>query len=573
MLIPLLMVVSAFAQDTVWTRAYGFTGTSEQGMCGGLTSDGGFIIAGYSTNFPNGDIWIVRADQDGDTVWTRNYGGVRWQQANYVTEISGGGFMVTGFTDVAVGDDDLYIIRLDSNGDSLWSRRFGAFGADDNGQKIIELSDGNFLAVGQGRNAGTTDLYMVKVDSLGNLIWSKHYGGSGSEYAYGVVELADGGFMMTGSTTTSTQGGSDLWLLRTNSNGDTLWTRKFDYHDGLDRGDMIVQADNGDFVIGGRTWNGTYAQLLGLRVDSLGNQVWASEFGTLSDGEFAESIAKSLDGGFIIGGGKGISSFDFYLVRLDSDGDSLWAARYNGNTGRSDDCYEVAVNSDGDIFAFGYTDIASAPPSDLEFWVVKIDDGAYQGGSPEIDLNPVAFVDTVVAGDWVVSELYLTNQGNATLHYGLHPDMIWITAVPDTGEIPAQAADTSTIALDASSLDPGTYDGMLIVNSNDVDEPLLQLPVTLVVIPYHCPYVPGDINNSGIANGVDVSYGVNYFKGFGPPPPVECPDCPNPGETLYGAGDVNANCEFNGVDITYFVNYLKGIGPELGYCEFCPPGN
>jgi hypothetical protein len=86
-----------------------------------------------------------------------------------------------------------------------------------------------------------------------------------------------------------------------------------------------------------------------------------------------------------------------------------------------------------------------------------------------------------------------------------------------------------------------------------------------------CPYLPGDINNNGDANGVDVTYAVNYLKGIGPQPPIECPDCPNPGETLFAAGDVNGNCQFNGVDVTYFVNYLKGIGPALAFCPNCPP--
>jgi hypothetical protein len=81
----------------------------------------------------------------------------------------------------------------------------------------------------------------------------------------------------------------------------------------------------------------------------------------------------------------------------------------------------------------------------------------------------------------------------------------------------------------------------------------------------------GDINGNGDANGVDVSYAVNYLKGIGPQPPVECPDCPDPGENLFAAGDVNANCQFNGVDVTYYVNFLKGIGPALAFCPSCPP--
>jgi hypothetical protein len=88
-----------------------------------------------------------------------------------------------------------------------------------------------------------------------------------------------------------------------------------------------------------------------------------------------------------------------------------------------------------------------------------------------------------------------------------------------------------------------------------------------------CVYIPGDINGTGIINGVQISYGVNYFKGFGPPPPFICPDCPNPGDTLFATGDVNGTCEFNGVDISYYVIYFKPpYDLDLLFCASCPPG-
>ncbi len=82
-----------------------------------------------------------------------------------------------------------------------------------------------------------------------------------------------------------------------------------------------------------------------------------------------------------------------------------------------------------------------------------------------------------------------------------------------------------------------------------------------------CPYMLGDINNNSQTNGIDVVYGVNYFKG-GPHPPIQCDICPEP-SPFYAAGDVNGNCQFNGIDISYFVNYLKG-GPALHACGDCP---
>jgi len=101
--------------------------------------------------------------------------------------------------------------------------------------------------------------------------------------------------------------------------------------------------------------------------------------------------------------------------------------------------------------------------------------------------------------------------------------------------------------------------------------PLVTLPRLYVFEPVPCDYIPGDINDNGEPNGVDITFAVNYLKGYGAPPPVICLNCPAPQTNLFGAGDVNGNCQFNGVDITYFVNYLKGLAPSLSYCPICPP--
>ena len=196
--------------------------------------------------------------------------------------------------------------------------------------------------------------------------------------------------------------------------------------------------------------------------------------------------------------------------------------------------------------------------------------------APDINPSVTSFADTVDVGGIRVRSLMIGNTGNAVLYYGLHDNRAWITVVPDTGNVPISQTDTVAVTFNASALAPGSYSGQVNLNSNDPDEALIILPVSLVVRDTSgggCTYMPGDINFNSDANGVDVTYGVNYFKGFGPPPPVLCADCPDPGESLFGAGDVNANCEFNGVDITYFVNYLKGVGPALSFCASCPPSS
>jgi hypothetical protein len=190
-------------------------------------------------------------------------------------------------------------------------------------------------------------------------------------------------------------------------------------------------------------------------------------------------------------------------------------------------------------------------------------------GAPDIDVTPTSFADTVQEGNTIVRNLYIGNVGTALLHYGVHDNRAWITVTPDTGNVPVSQTDTVQVTFSALSLTPGTYTGQVNVNSDDGDESLITLPVTLLVSGGGggCVYIPGDINDSGTLNGIDVTYGVGYLKG-GAPPPYSC-EC-TPGNTWYVAGDFNATCSLNGIDITYAVTYFKG-GPEPQPCPDCPP--
>jgi len=459
----LLIVSTVNAQDTLFSRNYGHSGITDLGYCGDITNDGGFIVGGQSSAFAGGDLWLVRCDSNGDTIWTRNYGGDRWQMAYCITETDDGGFAACGDNNIGVGNDDLYIVRTDADGDTIWTRSFGDAGHHDKGREIIQTSDGGFLALGQGYNSGngSSDLYMVKTDGSGNPVWSKLYGYSGgSEFGYGAVQLPDDGYAITGSYAFSST--SDLWLLRTDSNGDTLWTRRFDFHSDVDRGDDIEIADDGGFVIAGRTRNAGNMRLLTLKTDSLGNTVWWDEYGS-SSSDFAESIDKTSDGGFVICGGANAYPFDFYVVRIDSNGDSLWAAiyDYDGIPGDSDDSFEIRVYPNGDIMAFGYADVQTGSGADNDFWAVKINDGALQAGCE------------YVVGDVNGSDGLDITFGVAFFKGGTSP-------MCPFGSCPIPPCDAF----------------------------------------FYC----GDVNGSCSYNGLDITYGVAYFKGG--PNPIPCADCP-----------------------------------------------
>jgi len=272
------------------------------------------------------------------------------------------------------------------------------------------------------------------------------------------------------------------------------------------------------------------------------------------------------------------------------------------------------------LTATNYTDYSISDPHIYWYYVTAVysgtgwaaiskesnkDSGLTFYAIPDMSFSPTSFVDTLMEGEVLLGSLVIRNDGTGDLIVGLQaieynlasirptnsrasikeweqsqsnddpPHLLntWLFISPSGDTIPPGDSLIATVTLDASFIGAGNYSGQINVISNDPDAPTNSLPVALSVLVYvpTCQYAPGDINDNGEANGVDVTYGVNYFKGFGPPPGVACADCPNVGESLFGAGDVNSNCQFNGVDITYYVNYLKGVGPALGFCANCPP--
>jgi hypothetical protein len=221
-------------------------------------------------------------------------------------------------------------------------------------------------------------------------------------------------------------------------------------------------------------------------------------------------------------------------------------------------------------------------------------------GAPDIAFYPDSLLDSLSEGDFASQTFRVYNRGTAPLIVNLSavefnltggdsgPVQIlstkrseidiraldiqntWLFIAPAADTIPASDSLMAAVTFDARFVGTGIYSGQVRMASNDPDSPILNAPSTLVVFSSSsgCTYVPGDINGNGSANGIDVTYGVSYFKG-GALPPYSC-DCP-PNGVFFVSGDVNGNCAFNGIDITFFVAYLKGLQPTINYCSDCPP--
>jgi hypothetical protein len=229
----LWLVKTDSAGDTVWTRTYGADG-EDCGHCVRQTSDTGYIVCGYSTHEMVKYMWLLKTDSQGDTVWTTN---LPWMEAMgspgelySVQETSDSGYVMTGYIAVTLdGKTHLCVYKTDSAGDSLWYRYDWDWFTDwdstgGSGLSVKETSDTGLVITGHRSEFGVpiTDLWLLKTDYEGNHLWNRTYGGSDEDMGNCVGETRDGGYIVVGATKSFGAGGFDIWLLKTDANGDTL---------------------------------------------------------------------------------------------------------------------------------------------------------------------------------------------------------------------------------------------------------------------------------------------------------------------------------------------------------------
>ncbi len=358
-LLFLALVVSrpAVAQDTLWTRAYGST-EEEIGAAAIQTPEQGFIAAGMQMSAfgPKPQIYFIKTDADGNTLWHRTYGGVESESARDLGLAPDGGYLLAGqTTSFGAGQQDLYMLRTNSDGDSLWSHTYGGADADE-GSALAVVADG-YLIAGSTRSFGPGSIsgYLVRTDLAGDSLWTRAYGGNGADSFNAIASCRDGCFILTGTTTSFGAGGSNLYLLKIDSTGTPLWSQAYG-GDGDESGHAVVETADGGYAVAGS------ADLLGngdldfylIKTDSDGNLLWSRTYGGASS-DIANSLAKTPDNGYLLLGstlsyGDG---GDLYLIKTDALGDTLWSRRYGGTD--FDAGYSISTTTRGNYIIGGAT--------------------------------------------------------------------------------------------------------------------------------------------------------------------------------------------------------------------------
>ena len=363
--------------NAIWTKTYGGT-RDDEAYAVKQTTDGGYIIAGYSKSFGsiNYDSYLIKINANGDTLWTKTYGGTKDEYTNSLQQTTDGGFILAGYTTTFVTGTDsgnIYLIKTDALGNLKWTKSFGGAVAISDGYSIQQTTDKGYIITGYTNSFGEPngDAFLIKTDSIGNMAWTKTYGSLGVDWGNSVQQTSDGGYIIAGSSSFDTTNLIDVYLIKTNTNGDTLWTKTYG-STGYDFGQAIEQTIDGGYIITGYTNSygaGNYNVYL-IKADANGNAIWSSAIGNTGDDE-GNSVHQTTDGGYVISGisnSFGAGDYDMYLIKVDANGNTCNKTTLSSN-----------ISSPATILNNQTTQIYTANTS-LNYIHTLIDTGAVTNG-------------------------------------------------------------------------------------------------------------------------------------------------------------------------------------------------
>jgi hypothetical protein len=379
-----MILESAVTLDSGWYRAFGGK-DDDYGYSVLQASDGGFIIAGtmyfWNGQASNSNVWdaaLVKTDINGNKEWQRTYGGRSWDYGFAVQHTADNGYIIAGKTEsYGAGQEDAWLIKTDENGFEQWNKTYGdeqinAVGAS---SCVQQTEDGGYILVGYTFNLKTDsyDAWLIKTDENGNEQWNKTYGGPDIDVCLSVQQTDDLGYILCGYTYSYGAGLDDVWLIKTDANGNEQWNKTFGGAN-YDVAYQIQKTADGGYILGGKTASyglGSYDFWL-IKTDENGVRQWDETYGGTGSEE-AKSVQLTNDGGYVLFGGTdsyGVGGYDFWLVKTDGNGVKQWDKTYGGS--RHDYGFCVKQTNDDGYILGGYTS-SHWEYGGNDFWLVKTD--------------------------------------------------------------------------------------------------------------------------------------------------------------------------------------------------------
>lgn len=480
------------------------------------TDNGDVLIAGMSysddgdlnDNKGKADAWLLRINAQGQTIWSKNYGGSEHDAFYDIKSTADGGFVLVGTSFSADGEldenrgkADYWILKVNENGMVQWSKTYGG-NDQDQASGIILMADGGYLVYGHSvssdlENCGKgpkADAWVIRLDAGGDLLWSQTYGGEGNDLLKAAWLNSDASVLLVGYTDSQTsslgehQGATDAWAIKIATDGALLWSKQY----GGTRADFVTsisQSDNNTYLLGGYTYSddGDLSELQGLRdawtfgINAQGTLLWSKSFG----GSHHEEINALLlnDGNYLVGGytwsadGPAETHFgnkDFYLRQMDATGSVLWQQNYGGS--QSDILYYIVEGTEESIYLIGSSRsedgaLAGTNNKGLEdVLVIKLKENE---STLSVDLGPDLLSCpndelTLNATQLNCSCIYEWNDGATTAIRTISPDANITYSVTITDNNGTTASDAVTINIQPfATIDQMNLEHPSCFNAND----------------------------------------------------------------------------------------------------------
>ena len=337
------------------------------------TSDNGYIIAGIILSPDTAmDALLVKIDSSGNKQWDKTFGGAGRDIGWLAQQTSDNGYIIAGVTaSFGSGDDDVWLIKTDANGDEEWSKTFGAAN-NDGVMSVQQTTDNGYVLIGgtESFGSGGKDVWLIKTDVDGNKEWDKTFGGAGEDFARFVQQTSDNGYIITGETTSFGSGGKDVWLIKTDVDGNKEWDKTFG-GTGEDLCEFVQQTSDSGYIMTGYTnsYGAGGEDIWLIKTDSAGNKEWDKTFGGTGN-ERSWSLDQTSDNGYIITGwtnSKGKGGNDVWVIKTGGDCNKQWDKTFGG-TG-FDFGTTVQQLVDESYIIGGYSDSFGAGGRDI--WVIK----------------------------------------------------------------------------------------------------------------------------------------------------------------------------------------------------------
>ncbi len=537
--VTLLLLISTsilFSQEIEWQKTIG-GGSADWLASIQPTADGGYILGGQSVSNISGvktenclgmnDYWIVKTDSIGSIQWQNTIGGSLNDNLFAVLQTVDGGFILGGYSESNISGDktenclgiwDFWLVKVNSLGNIEWQNTIGG-NLEDQLFSLQQTADGGYILGGKSRSDisgdktqnsfGGYDYWIVKTDSIGNILWQNTIGGSINDELNSIHKTSDGGFVLggysgsniSGSKTENTLGGYDYWIVKTDSLGDIQWQNTIGGGDDdflyslqtIADGGFILGGISRSFISGDKTENriGHYDYWI-VKTDSSGNIQWQNTIGG-TNLDWITSIQQTMDGGCILGGyswsdisgdktEQSLGDRDYWILKIDNIGNIQWQNTIGGND--VDYFSYIQQTPDGGLILGGHSnsdisvDKSENSYGNFDFWIIKLTDkyniivgelfadlnsnGLQNSGEPPLsgrkitEQNTGYFTFTEQNGSYSVSVL---DSGNFTVS----PQVLnWYNSVPSTHDA-AFTGILQTDSLNDFAFQPqGTFEDVCI---------------------------------------------------------------------------------------------------------------